>query len=147
MAAGSPLFLTQMSLHEPPKKLDQSELPWGLLSTFLAPILEKIRTARLAAPRLTRHANLKFLFLRSQPRICNSYLAIVRSTRHESHRQQALDNALQAYTTVHAYLPGAVLTEQERIWFASWVEQTERTLESITGIPLTCIGGSEALQE
>jgi len=49
---GSPSFVyPKMSLHEPPQKLNQSELPWNLLSAFIAPILGNMKTVRMAAAR------------------------------------------------------------------------------------------------
>ena len=73
-------------------------------------------------------ANLEFQFLRSQASACTTYLRILRTASSESHRQQALDNALQAYTTIRAYLPSADLAEEERLWLTKWIEETVKEL-------------------
>jgi hypothetical protein len=40
-----------MPLLEPPKKLNQSQVLWELLSEFLAPIFAKMKEARTAAAK------------------------------------------------------------------------------------------------
>ena len=63
------------------------------------------------------HPTLQVLFLKSEADACIAYLKIANSAYGQSHRQQALGDALLAYTTVQEHLPDAPLSEEERRWF------------------------------
>ena len=76
------------------------------------------------------HETIDVIFLKSEARACFTYIRIAQSVSNGSHRDQALNCALQAYATVRGHLTGARLSPEERSWFDNWIERIAKEISS-----------------